>query len=64
MAPTPAPLSGRAAGRRVSAALRAAGATPLQARMAGVLLAVNGPANALAFVAGLRAKGLTARPPK
>ena len=31
-------------------ALRAAGATPVQARMAAILLAVNGLENALGFV--------------
>jgi len=49
--------------RRLLRALRAAGATELQSRLAAILLAVNGLACALAFVEGLRRKGLTCPPP-
>ena len=40
-------------------ALRQIGATPDQAKMAAILLTVNGIDNALEFVFGLQARGLT-----
>jgi hypothetical protein len=40
-------------------ALRQVGANPYQVKMAAILLAVNGIDNALEFVFGLQARGLT-----
>ena len=45
--------------QRLIKALRQAQATPVQVKMAAILLAVNGLPNALEFVPGLVKKGLT-----
>lgn len=45
--------------RRLLKALREVGAKPYQVKMAAILLAVNGIENALEFVYGLHARGLT-----
>ena len=48
--------------KRLLAALREVGATSLQVKMAAMLLAVNGIENALGYVEGIQAKGLTHKP--
>jgi len=47
--------------RQLIKALRKVGAKPYQVKMAATLLAVNGLKNALDFVYGLQARGLTGK---